>query len=122
MDKAKSVLDLALSIHPDNANLILKRAKSMVFEGHYQDALEYMDIYFSEYDFDLYLLKIECYLQLKLKAEAALQGRFPVEEKDGDLTEDDLKNEEKLVQKRTDDAIVEIDKIIGQKEAEILEV
>ena len=44
------------------------------------------------------------------------------QEKDGDLTEDDLKNEEKLVQKRTDDAISEIDKIIEKKEAEILEV
>ena len=44
------------------------------------------------------------------------------QEKDGQLTEDDLKNEEKLVQKQTDDAISEIDKIIESKEAEILEV
>jgi len=44
------------------------------------------------------------------------------QEKDGELTEDDLKNEEKLVQKRTDDAITEIDKIIEAKCAEILEV
>jgi ribosome recycling factor len=44
------------------------------------------------------------------------------QEKDGDLTEDDLKNEEKKVQKHADDAIAEIDKILGKKEAEILEV
>jgi len=44
------------------------------------------------------------------------------QEKDGELTEDDLKNEEKLVQKRTDEAISEIDKIIEAKCAEILEV
>ena len=44
------------------------------------------------------------------------------QEKDGDLTEDDLKNEEKLVQKATDDAISEIDKIVERKEAEIMEV
>ena len=44
------------------------------------------------------------------------------QEKDGELTEDDLKNEEKLVQKRTDDAITDIDKIIEAKCAEILEV
>ena len=44
------------------------------------------------------------------------------QEKDSELTEDDLKNEEKLVQKRTDDAISEIDKIIEAKCAEILEV
>lgn len=44
------------------------------------------------------------------------------QEKSGELTEDDLKNEEKQVQKKTDDAIVEIDKIVEKKEAEIMEV
>lgn len=44
------------------------------------------------------------------------------QEKDGELTEDDLKNEEKDVQKKVDDCIAEIDKIIGDKEKEILEV
>ena len=44
------------------------------------------------------------------------------QEKNGDLTEDDLKNEEKLVQKATDEAIAEIDKIIENKEKEIMEV
>jgi len=48
--------------------------------------------------------------------------RLKKQEKDGELTEDDLKNEEKLVQKQTDDAISEIDKIIEGKCAEILEV
>jgi len=44
------------------------------------------------------------------------------QEKDGELTEDDLKNEEKLVQKRTDESISEIDKIVDAKCTEILEV
>ena len=44
------------------------------------------------------------------------------QEKSGDLTEDDLKDEEKLVQKATDNAIAEIDKIIEKKVAEIMEV
>ena len=44
------------------------------------------------------------------------------QEKDGEITEDDLKTEEKLVQKTTDEAILEIDKIIEKKEAEIMEV
>ncbi|MCL2110812.1 MAG: ribosome recycling factor [Clostridiales bacterium] len=48
--------------------------------------------------------------------------RLKKQEKDGDLTEDDLKDEEKLVQKATDEAITEIDKIIEKKEAEIMEV
>ena len=48
--------------------------------------------------------------------------RLKKQEKDGELTEDDLKNEEKLVQKSIDDAISEIDKIIEKKDAEIMEV
>ena len=48
--------------------------------------------------------------------------RLKKQEKDGELTEDDLKNEEKLVQKATDDAISEIDKIAAAKEKEIMEV
>jgi ribosome recycling factor len=44
------------------------------------------------------------------------------QEKAGELTEDDLKAEEKDVQKKTDECIKEIDKIVGEKEKEILEV
>jgi ribosome recycling factor len=44
------------------------------------------------------------------------------QEKDGDLTEDDLKDEEKEVQKRTDECIKTIDEVIANKEKEILEV
>ena len=44
------------------------------------------------------------------------------QEKDGELTEDDLKSEEKTVQQKADNAIAEIDKILQKKEAEILEV
>jgi ribosome recycling factor len=48
--------------------------------------------------------------------------RLKKQEKDGDLTEDDLKDEEKEVQKRTDECVKEIDAIIAGKEKEILEV
>jgi ribosome recycling factor len=44
------------------------------------------------------------------------------QEKAGDLTEDDLKDEEKTVQKHTDEAIKKIDDILKIKEAELLEV
>ena len=42
--------------------------------------------------------------------------------KDGELTEDDLKTAEKDIQNMTDKFIAEIDKIVEQKDAEILEV
>jgi ribosome recycling factor len=44
------------------------------------------------------------------------------QEKDGDITEDDLKDEEKEVQKKTDGCVKDIDVIITDKEKEILEV
>ncbi|NLL04315.1 MAG: ribosome recycling factor [Clostridiaceae bacterium] len=42
--------------------------------------------------------------------------------KDGELTEDDLKMAEKDIQNMTDKYVAEIDKVVEQKEAEILEV
>jgi ribosome recycling factor len=48
--------------------------------------------------------------------------RLKKQEKDGDLTEDDLKDEEKEVQKKTDDCVKNIDAIIADKDKELLEV
>ena len=44
------------------------------------------------------------------------------QEKNGDLTEDDLKDELDKAQKKTDAAIKEIDEIVAEKEKEIMEV
>ncbi|MDR1572344.1 MAG: ribosome recycling factor [Clostridiales Family XIII bacterium] len=44
------------------------------------------------------------------------------QEKAGDLTEDDLKDELESVQKKTDKTIKEIDEMIAEKEKEIMEV
>ncbi len=44
------------------------------------------------------------------------------EEKVGDLTEDDLKEDLDEVQKKVDDAIMAIDEILAEKEKEIMEV
>ena len=46
---------------------------------------------------------------------------FKKEQKAGDLTEDDLKNLEKDVQKLTDDYIKELDKLTAAKERELFE-
>ncbi|MBQ2968034.1 MAG: ribosome recycling factor [Clostridia bacterium] len=51
----------------------------------------------------------------------ALEG-FKKQQKNSEITEDDLKNIEKDVQELTDNAIKEIDKIVKAKEAEILEI
>ena len=47
---------------------------------------------------------------------------FKVEKKNGDLTEDDLKDSETDVQKLTDKYIAEIDRLVELKDKEILEV
>lgn len=51
----------------------------------------------------------------------ALEG-FKKQQKNSEITEDDLKTIEKDVQDMTDNAIKEIDKIVKAKEAEILEI
>jgi len=48
--------------------------------------------------------------------------RFKNEKKKGEITEDDLKDAEEDVQKLTDKFITNIDKIVEQKEKEIMEV
>ena len=47
---------------------------------------------------------------------------YKKQQKNGDITEDDLRGLEKDVQALTDDSIKELDKIAGEKEKELLEV
>ncbi|MGM0212526.1 ribosome recycling factor [Enterococcus sp. AZ109] len=46
---------------------------------------------------------------------------YKKQQKNGDITEDDLRNTEKEIQQLTDNSIKEIDKIVGEKEKELLE-
>ena len=48
--------------------------------------------------------------------------KFKKEQKKGDMTEDDLKNYEKDLQKLTDDYIKEVDKLLEAKEKELFEI
>ena len=48
--------------------------------------------------------------------------KFKKEQKKGDMTEDDLKDMEKDLQKLTDDYIKEVDKLIAAKEKELFEI
>lgn len=66
IDSAKEIIRSGLEIHPDNSALKQRRARLMVYDAQYEEALKYMNANFSGYDFDLYLLKIECLLQLDL--------------------------------------------------------
>ncbi|MFN9940158.1 MAG: ribosome recycling factor, partial [bacterium] len=48
--------------------------------------------------------------------------RIKKHEKDGDLSEDQLRDEQDKIQKTTDKFIAELEKHLGEKEAEILKV
>lgn len=91
-DQAAQVIDAGLRIHPESRPLLLRRARILVYEGEYSKALQLLNITFNEYDFDLYLLKIECLLQMGLQAEAYL------------LTKEILENENDFI----DNALAEL--------------
>lgn len=70
IEAARGIVDMGLSIHPDNESLMLRFGKYLVYDAKYTTALHYLNSRFSSYDFELYLLKIECLLHLDLYAEA----------------------------------------------------
>ena len=64
IDTAREIVNTGLSIHPGSSSLLIKKAKFAVYDGEYSFALKILEKSSLEYDFDLLLLKIECYLQL----------------------------------------------------------
>lgn len=70
IDSARELLDIALEIHPENDSLLLKKSKIHVYDNEYEEALHILNVVFSGYDYDLYMVKIECFLQLNRYEEA----------------------------------------------------
>ncbi|NDV77923.1 tetratricopeptide repeat protein [Dysgonomonas sp. 511] len=61
LDTARIIINMGLGIHPGSTPLLIKKGRLYVYEGDYAAALALLDAV-TEYDFDLYLLRIECYL------------------------------------------------------------
>lgn len=119
MDEAEALINTGLEIHPDNQQLMLKKAKFMIYDGLYNKALEYLKSLFTEYDLDFYLLKIECLLQLNLYAEACVLTSEAIEKEENDL--DILYSELGFVYAGTehfDDAIMYLEKSLIYKNSE----
>jgi tetratricopeptide (TPR) repeat protein len=72
LDTAREIIQTGLKIHPESSLLLLANARFMIYDEHYQKALDYLNETFEGYDFDLYLLKIECLLRLEQPEEACL--------------------------------------------------
>ena len=70
IDAARELIEIALKIHPENDSLLLKKAKFLVYDSEYEQALHILNVVFSGYDYDLYMVKVECYLQLNRYEEA----------------------------------------------------
>lgn len=84
-ETASDIVESGLEMHPGNHSLLLKTGKYIVCEGNYSEAIEFFNQHFTSYDFDLYLLKIECFLQLDLYAEAYQLTKEVLEDEDTDL-------------------------------------
>ncbi len=63
----------------------------------------------------------ECKVAVRNVRRDSLEG-FKKQKKEGEITEDDLKNLETQIQKMTDKFVAQIDSIVSAKEKEILEV
>ncbi|MDU1892053.1 MAG: tetratricopeptide repeat protein [Dysgonomonas sp.] len=83
LDIAREIIDAGLSIHPGNLSLLVKKAKLIVYDGDYKLALDLLK-QTTEYDFDLYLLRIECFLQLGLYQDALNQSAELIEKEDSE--------------------------------------
>lgn len=68
-DVAREIIESGLAIHPGSTSLLAKKVKFVIYDGDYVEALGMLDK-IGEYNFDLYLLKIECLLQLERYDEA----------------------------------------------------
>lgn len=85
LETAKKILSLGLSTHPNNESLILRQARLLIYDANHLKALEILNSHFSGYDFELYLLKIECLLQLSLYAEAHELTAEILEDQENDI-------------------------------------
>lgn len=86
IDEAETVLKSGLLIHPDNESLKIKQARFMIYKGLYSQAMDFLNESFSSYEYDLYLLKIECFLNLGLYVEAIALSQKVIENEDEDLS------------------------------------
>ena len=76
IDAIKDLLEIALKIHPESEQILIKKAKVLVYENEYKQALQILNSISSGYELDFYMLKIECLLQLnKIEDANNLAGK-----------------------------------------------
>lgn len=106
----KEIQKSDIGINPNNDGKVIRLIFPMLTEERRKELTKHVKKYGEEAKVAIRAIRRDGIEQMK-----ALK-------KDGDLTEDDLKTAEKDIQNMTDKYIAEIDKIVEQKDAEILEV
>lgn len=69
-EEANSLIELGLSMHPGNVELLLMKSKMLILSEQYSEALSLLDSISDNSEIDMPLLKIECYLHLQDNIEA----------------------------------------------------
>lgn len=106
----KEIQKSDIGINPNNDGKVIRLIFPMLTEERRKELTKHVKKYGEEAKVAIRAIRRDGIEQMK-----ALK-------KDGELTEDDLKAAEKDIQNMTDKYIAEIDKIVEQKDAEILEV
>lgn len=87
-ETANEIVEIGLTIHPANEQLMLKHARFLTYDAKYEEALAYINMHLSSADdTELYLLKIECTLQLGNSAEALNIANKLLSDTESDLDE-----------------------------------
>ena len=69
-DLAQEIIEEGLKMHPANPELMIMKAKTLVFSEAYEEALRYLNFIPDEGDIELPLLRIECLMHLHFLEEA----------------------------------------------------
>lgn len=109
-DLEKAILASDIGITPNNDGKVLRLAFPELNEERRKEIVK-----------DIKKIAEEAKISIRSLRREALD-KAKKEEKDGNITEDDLKNAENTVQKLTDKKIEKIDEILANKEKEIMSV
>ncbi len=109
-DIEKAILASDIGITPNNDGKVLRLAFPELNEERRKEIVK-----------DIKKIAEEAKVSIRSLRREGLD-KAKKEQKDGNITEDDLKNAENTVQKLTDKKIEKIDEILGLKEKEIMSV
>lgn len=87
IEEVKQIIDEGLKIHPKSSSLIIRKLKIIVYNCNYEKALKIIEESALEYDYELNLLKVECFLNLGMEEEAKQSTQELLKNEDENLGE-----------------------------------